>query len=517
MDGSDIDGLEIKEDRENYHESKLQLPVSTWFAKKTLRFQDYRCSERRNFNKFTRYLNLIIVREVATLENDFVNSSLYRLIERVRPTILPSSSSYPFILTILIGSIQIKRLWTRQRDFLIQLLVVSGPAIRTLQTLRDIQSVSDCSKQLLDTRRSVIRWLVYWIIYGSIISLESWKVWVSTRAGFSPTIYPSTRKSRRIGRSFKFYSLPNKSLSSLWSNFRSLITQPLNYSSIYRNNTSTNTPPRSRRGDLLEIESNSLSSSSPRALNLLPDHLFGDGIGKTVYLTLKVIFLRWCSGKRSQGSMKIWENLICPISELLLPMRGGDISRRPSGKSKRVVKVLVVSECEGEGLQAGSSDRRVTGPDRITQDGQSTVGYHLPVQSSADLFYQPEDVRPKTCFEQRSSPIRRIRSDPTPAVSSSCSSDLIRPEPSPSSPSLENNLSSNSNVGVDLKSGIRRSRSNNHQSAECFTINSVLSLSSSSPLSNDRKNFHHHHHHGFMNDFKSSENAWDSMSLNVSS
>ncbi|KAG0142802.1 hypothetical protein CROQUDRAFT_662055 [Cronartium quercuum f. sp. fusiforme G11] len=351
-------------------EPNLPLPFSTWLAHKMTNAEQL-SSDRSIIHKPTRSLSWLIIRELALWEDVFIRSRLYRILKKLTPSILPTSSVYPFVIGLLLAALQIRKLWIWQRQSLIQIIITAGPILNTIDLLSRLQHTTHLSAI---ERGEIIRWLSYWLIYGSVCNLENIKV-RSGPSSISQTyphlvIYP--RSASRNNNSFNT-ALRTWQISKQW--LRNVIPQ-----SIYSKSTHKRPFPEPRPH---RHQSPSNSNAQYYAAPFLHEKIFGEH--RLLYTILKVLFLRWCSSNTSRGSEQIWSHFLSPFLSL--------ITSYPSSKPKsnRGVHILVVAGPVYPGSVSSSPPRRSAA--NLTQD-------------------QNEGSR---IGDQQQS-IRRVQSDPVPSI-----------------------------------------------------------------------------------------------------
>ncbi|KAI7954599.1 hypothetical protein MJO28_004999 [Puccinia striiformis f. sp. tritici] len=493
------------------------LPFATSISKllfKLLSHTHIQPQEPGLINRLTGYLSLLIIRELATLEDLFIDSPVYRILKFLTPSILPKSSTYPFLLTLILGGIQLKKLWKHQQQLLINLFISLAPLLNTLRVLSQIQIhhdriqsqdqvEEDAADSSQNPHQELRRWTVYWIIYCSLINLESLKVWTTDSSHRSPitirpTIYPSTIPSTQTQNHIPY-------LEKAFHLFRNLKTQ----SSQHLLNLLPNLiKPKlisetltTIRPVMLPIESldlHALPTTSNKFIQLfLPEYLFGEKRGIIFYGFLKVIFLRWCSSEQSKGSEWIWNQILAPILSVI------GRSSRSHQRHMKVVKVTISSEQDQEPAPPPDAT-----PPRRRHPDPATVP--LP-ERSLTRPDPPENLQEARMEDSPTSwSVRRIKSDPTPARWEPTGRPAhALTEPADTDPHTEQtNASSSSPVPSSYPSSI----------LEPLLDPSPLSLSKTSPHPHPppkRANSltKHQNHHPPTLDFKTPENAWDTLSF----
>ncbi|WAQ84936.1 hypothetical protein PtA15_5A509 [Puccinia triticina] len=408
------DRIQLIKETDSQPTQKIQktLPFTTSISKFVFRLLSHDGNRETGLiNKLIGYLSLLLIRELATLEDLFVKSPIYRLLRFLTPSILPKSSTYPFLLTLILGGIQLRKLWKHQQELLLNLLVSLAPLLNTLRVLTHIQVHHDRIHSRTEDEDSsdhqeLRRWTMYWLVYCSLINLESLKIPTYDLSHLSPiisrpTIYPNTIPSPKE-------NVPHGSYSEkLFYLFKNLKTQSSKHlfnllPNVIKPATTSeslkNIPPR------LPIESFDLQTR-PNTFGrpvqvLLPEYLFGKD--RRLYGILKLGFLRWCSSEQSRGSEMIWTHVLAPIVSVIgRSSSGGGQSR--TGQMK-IVKVTISAEDDG----------REQDPTDTTSGPSSMLPHRPPTRSHppANLL----EPRPEELPESpASSSVRRIKSDPTPA------------------------------------------------------------------------------------------------------
>ncbi|EFP79705.2 uncharacterized protein PGTG_06026 [Puccinia graminis f. sp. tritici CRL 75-36-700-3] len=414
--------------------NRTSLPFTTSLSRLLFKLLSSQNHQRKNtslINRITEYLSLLLIRELATLEDLFIKSPIYRLLKFLTPSILPKSSTYPFLLTLILGGIQLKKLWKHQQQLVFNLLISLGPLLNTLRLLTHIQidhdriqsRHTDPDHELLPKDQhlqELRRWSLYWLVYCTLINLENLKLSTSALSNHlspiisRPTIYPNItpipNQIENIKDSYPekvfqlFKNLASQSSRHFFHLLPTLI-KPAPSPSVIRKNI----PPR------LPIESFDLHThptiTSHRPVQVyLPEYLFGKD--RRVYGIIKLGFLRWCSSDRRRGCEKIWTHLLGPIVSVI-----GRSDRRVTRGSKRRMKVVQVT-IDTEDVQEEDEEEQdptdsSSGPAKILphRPPSSSSRTHHPAATLPDHPLRPEEPPESPA----SASVRRIRSDPTPA------------------------------------------------------------------------------------------------------
>ncbi|PLW19169.1 hypothetical protein PCASD_20537 [Puccinia coronata f. sp. avenae] len=411
--------------QQSHHPAEEQntLPLTTSISNLLLRLLTrHQHPEPGIAYKLARYISLLIIRELATLEDLFIKSPFYPFLRYLTPSILPKSSTYPFLLTLIVGGIQLRKLWKHQQQLLINLSLSLAPLINTLRVLTHIQIQQDriqTQYQAEDSNhyQELRRWTMYWLIYCSLINLESLKLPTFHHTHLSPiltrpTIYPNTATAQTHKKHHdRSYKSVKKALHHLTQNVKAptlqhllnlLPTLTIRPSSAPSKLPRRITPPR------LPIDSldlHLLPAVPPGQVQVpLPEYLFGQN--RWLYGLLKLGFLRWCASPHSRGSEVIWARVFAPVVSVI-GRSGASTYDQP--KNVKVVHVTISSD---------KNEDAVNGVPAISEP------LHPPRSGSskAPLDRISRQAHPATHYPQEDSPesptswsVRRIKSDPTPA------------------------------------------------------------------------------------------------------
>lgn len=470
-----------------------------------------------------------------------MKSPIYRLIKFLTPSILPKSSTCPFLLTLILGGLQLKRLWRSQPQLLINLSISITPTINTLRVLTRsetnrirAQTDKDHGGQAQDyeDQRELQRWAVYWLIYCTIINLESCKVPFNlTNHSSSAVTRPATSHTIPIDQD-QFHR--HRKISIILKNLRILSRYLLNL-----------IPKPIRSFQLLKIPVRSLGVRTPRntpnskSKNVqvrLPDYLFGKRHRKLYHL-FKFLFLRWCSSDSYRGSQSIWSNVLSPILNLI-HRADHDLTAEPHRQTGVKVVKVIISQLEDHqhpsnpthsatqipGLEA-PSDLKL--PNRsinqLTDESVlNSINLNQETVKSDDTPTKPIIGRTKESRLEDRSPhaafwaVRRIKSDPMPSCTnySDDGSSLIKRSSIKKfelSPNLQTDFPhrlDHSTEASIFHSGICLDSLESHPSKP-FEEHHLHRLSP--PKKNIAGSHSPHPHH--LLDLKTPENAWDSLSL----
>ncbi|KNZ62252.1 hypothetical protein VP01_1294g4 [Puccinia sorghi] len=359
-------------------------------------------------NKLLRYISLLVIRELATLEDLFIKSPIYRLLRFLTPPILPKSSTWPFLLTLVLGGNQLRKLWKHQQQLLINLSLSLGPLINTLRVLTRIQlhhdriqTPSDGEEESSNHYHELRRWTLYWLVYCSLLNLESLKVWTTNHSHISPvvtrpTIYPSTQKQDNYHGSY-----PQKAFHLL-KNFKTQTSQ--NLAKLLPNLIRpTSAAPLEISPPRLPIESLDLHTvpaiPGGQMQASLPEYIFGKN--RWLYGLLKLGFLRWCGSERNRGCEALWAHVVAPIVHVMGRSSAGN--QHNTTARIKVVQVVITSDQD----QAAVLDPSSRSP-------QAPLD-HIAIQQAHPLTHPQMSLEGPLAQSPTSWSVRRIQSDPPPA------------------------------------------------------------------------------------------------------
>jgi len=439
-------------------------------------------------NKLLRYISLLAIRELATLEDLFIKSPIYRLLRFLTPTILPKSSTWPFLLTLVLGGIQLRKLWKHQQQLVINLSLSLGPLINTLRVLTRIQlhhdriqSPPDGEEESSDHHHELRRWTLYWLVYCSLLNLESLKVWTTNHSHLSPvvtrpTIYPSTQKQDNHHGSY-----PQKAFHLL-QNFKTQTSQ--NLANLLPNLIRpTSAAPLEISPPRLPIESLDLHTvpaiPGGQMPASLPEYIFGKN--RWLYGLLKLGFLRWCGSERSRGCEVLWAHVAAPIVQVMGRSSAGN--QHNTTTRTKVVQVVVTSDSDQAAVQ-----------DPHSRSSQAPLD-HMPTQQAHHLTHPQMSLAGPLPESPTSWSMRQIQSDPPPAR---------RPSTGPSAHTLAHQTDADPRAeDTDLVS-----------SSSTFPSSLAGPSSKSSPYNpRPHKRSNSSTKTPPALDFKTPDNAWDSLSF----
>lgn len=364
----------------NSNEEELYLPFSTFLARKIFKSEHLEPNQPTILQRLIRSLSCLIIKKLANLEDIFIRSKVYRIFKKLIPSFFPTSSIYPFVISLIFSGFQIRKFWIWQRHSFIQLLITLGPLFSTFEILMKLQQQHFTSNSTVE-KNEIKRWLSYWIIYSLINNLESIKVWSKPNSILQTnqhiSLYPSTS------------NLPNLTTQNarrIWNHSRRFLLHFISQSFTSKQTRNRKSFPEPRPHSH-QTHSKDIYHTVP----FLHDRLLGEN--SITYLIIKVIFLKWCSSDSNRGSEQIWNHIFSPFVSLITPTSSPKSEPEPT----REMKIIIV-----------------------TKPHQPEVD-RIPIKIPATDLTQ--DITESNRISDSQHSLRRIRSDPIP--SSICSDPEI--------------------------------------------------------------------------------------------